>query len=77
MEASSIVVTRTALYEQVWTNPMLKLAAEYRITGLQGPQLHTVTVSDIRPHIPTDNERGKWANVLIPVVQQPLRSSGS
>jgi hypothetical protein len=33
VEPSPTVVTRTVLYEQVWTTPMLKLAAEYRITG--------------------------------------------
>ena len=33
VEPSPTVVTRTALYEQVWTTPMMKLATEYRITG--------------------------------------------
>jgi len=33
MEPSPTAVTRTALYEQVWTTPMMKLATEYRITG--------------------------------------------
>ena len=33
MEPPPTAVTRTALYEQVWTAPMMKLATEYRITG--------------------------------------------
>lgn len=41
----------------------------FHIWDMQGPQLHERTVTDILPHIPTDNERGKWANVLIPVIQ--------
>ena len=33
MNSSPFVVTRAALYEQVWARPMLQLAGEYRITG--------------------------------------------
>jgi hypothetical protein len=44
-------------------------AYHFHIWDLQGPQLHERTMGDISPHIPTDNERGKWANVLIPVIQ--------
>ena len=33
MEHPPITVTRTALYDQVWTTPMMKLATQYRITG--------------------------------------------
>lgn len=43
-------------------------AYHFHIWDLQGPQLHERTTEDIRPHIPTDNERGKWANVQIPIV---------
>jgi hypothetical protein len=44
-------------------------AYHFHIWNLQGPQLHERTATEIQPHIPTDNERGKWANVLIPVIQ--------
>jgi hypothetical protein len=49
----------------------IKFGAAYffHIWDLQGPQLHERTVVDIQPHIPSDNERGRWANVQIPVVQ--------
>ena len=33
MDLSALRVARTLLYEQVWTTPMMKLAADYRITG--------------------------------------------
>ena len=42
----------------------------FHIWDLQGPRLYERTVDDILPHIPTDNERGKWANALIPVIQR-------
>jgi hypothetical protein len=44
-------------------------AYHFHIWDLQGPQLHERTAAEILPHIPTDNERGKWANVLIPIIQ--------
>jgi hypothetical protein len=31
------------------------------------PKLYIRTVSDVEPHIPTDNESGKWSNAEIPV----------
>jgi hypothetical protein len=31
------------------------------------PTLHIRTVADVEPHIPTDNESGKWSNAEIPV----------
>ena len=31
------------------------------------PVLFERTVSDIRPHIPSDNEAGKWSNAVIPL----------
>ncbi len=31
------------------------------------PMLHVRTVSQVEPHIPTDNEKGKWSNATIPV----------
>lgn len=31
------------------------------------PILHIRTVEQIRPHIPTDNKKGKWANAQIPI----------
>lgn len=45
----------------------------FHIWDLNGPQLHERTVSDILPHIPTDNERGRWENVEIPVVGEASR----
>ena len=41
----------------------------FHVWDMQGPQLHERTVVDIQPHIPSDNERGRWANVQIPVIQ--------
>jgi uncharacterized protein DUF3883 len=31
------------------------------------PILYERSVDDIRPHIPSDNDKGKWSNVAIPV----------
>lgn len=31
------------------------------------PQLHERTVEQVRPHIPSDNEKGKWSNAEIPL----------
>lgn len=31
------------------------------------PILHVKTVADIEPHIPQDNEKGKWDRAVIPV----------
>lgn len=31
------------------------------------PILHVRTVADVAPHIPSDNGRGKWSNVAVPV----------
>lgn len=31
------------------------------------PILHVRTVDDVEPHIPTDNEKGKWSNAKIPI----------
>lgn len=31
------------------------------------PVLYERTAEDIRPHIPTDNEKGKWSNAEIPI----------
>ena len=31
------------------------------------PQLHVRTVDEIRPHIPADNEKGKWKTAEIPI----------
>lgn len=31
------------------------------------PNLYERTVEQIRPHIPTDNEKGKWSNAAIPI----------
>ena len=33
----------------------------------QPPVLHTLTVAEVEPHIPTDNGKGNWSNVAIPV----------
>jgi len=48
-----------------------KFGAAYRfhVWDLQGPQLHERTVAEIQPHIPTDNEKGKWSNAMIPIIQ--------
>ena len=45
-------------------------AYSFHIWDLQGPQLHERTANEILPHIPTDNERGRWANVEYPIVQR-------
>jgi hypothetical protein len=45
-------------------------AYHFHIWDLQGPQLHERTANEILPHIPTDNERGRWANVAIPIIQR-------
>lgn len=44
-------------------------AYHFHVWDLRGPQLHECSVADIMPHIPTDNERGKWSNVMIPIIQ--------
>ena len=31
------------------------------------PLLHIRSVEQIRPHIPSDNEKGKWTNARIPI----------
>src|SRR5690606_4196512 len=31
------------------------------------PVLHVRTVADVAPHIPSDNGKGKWNNVAVPV----------
>jgi Domain of unknown function (DUF3883) len=46
----------------------------FHVWDLKGPQLHERTVSDILPHVPTDNARGHWENAEIPVVQTQLAS---
>lgn len=40
----------------------------------QGSTLHERTVADIQPHIPTDNERGRWENAEIPVIAAMAKS---
>ncbi len=35
--------------------------------GKSTPILHIRTVDDIEPHIPSDNEKGKWSNAKIPL----------
>jgi hypothetical protein len=32
MDSSATIISRAVLYEQVWTTPMMKLAAQYRVT---------------------------------------------
>ncbi len=44
-------------------------AYHFHVWDLQRPQLHERTVPEILPHIPTDNEKGKWSNAMIPIVQ--------
>jgi hypothetical protein len=44
-------------------------AYHFHVWDMQGPQLHERTVAEILPHIPTDNEKGKWSNVVIPIRQ--------
>lgn len=34
------------------------------------PRLHICQVSDVEPHIPSDNGKGKWRNAVIPVRSQ-------
>lgn len=33
------------------------------------PVLHVRTVADVAPHIPSDNGKGKWNNVAVPVIR--------
>jgi Domain of unknown function (DUF3883) len=33
------------------------------------PRLHQRTVEDVRSHIPSDNNRGRWENAEIPIIQ--------
>ena len=35
--------------------------------AVEPPQLHVRTVEEVRPHIPSDNEKGKWSNAEIPL----------
>ncbi len=39
----------------------------FHIWDMQARQVHERSVRDVLPHIPTDNERGRWENVEIPV----------
>jgi hypothetical protein len=73
VEASSIVVTRTALYEQVWATPMLKLAAEYRITGTGLAKVCRKAAIPVPP-------RGYWAKLQhgkAVIKRPPLPPTGS
>ncbi len=45
-------------------------AYHFHVWDLQGPQLHERTADQILPHIPTDNERGKWSTAMIPIIQE-------
>lgn len=60
-------VSREALYEQVWSRPMIEVAASYGVTGTALKKTCT------RHEIPTP-ERGYWARLQHgkPVRQQPL-----
>ena len=67
MERPPTVVTRAALYEQVWTTPVMKLATEYRITGTGLAKVCR------RANIPVP-PRGYWNKLQYgrPVMKQPL-----
>jgi hypothetical protein len=41
----------------------------FHIWDLQIKRLYERTVADITPHIPTDNVRGRWTNMEVPVLQ--------
>lgn len=60
-------VSREELYEQVWSQPMTKVAAEYGVTGT------ALKKTCDRHHIPTP-ERGYWAKLEHgkPVKKEPL-----
>ena len=61
---------RFRLTRHEWeTAKKFRAAFYFHIWDMSGPRLHERTVSDIEPHIPTDNERGRWENAEIPVVQ--------
>lgn len=49
----------------------VKYAAAYHFhvwnLAIDPPRLYERTVADIQPHIPTDNELGKWTNAVIPI----------
>jgi hypothetical protein len=46
-------------------------AYHFHIWDLQAnpPRLYQRTVADIAPHVPTDNEKGRWKDAEIPVTQ--------
>lgn len=50
-------------------------AYNFHIWNMQALQLYELSVADILPHVPTDNERGKWENVEIPVMSS-VKSTG-
>lgn len=45
-------------------------AYHFHVWDIQGQQLHERTMAEILPHIPTDNEKGKWSNAMIPIIQR-------
>lgn len=67
MEPPLTAVTRTALYEQVWTTPMMKLAADYRITGTGLAKVCRKANIPVPP-------RGYWNKLQYgkPVIKRPL-----
>lgn len=61
---------RFILTRNEWENAQkYGTAYHFHVWDLQGPQLHERTTAEVLPHVPTDNERGKWANVMIPIIQ--------
>jgi len=44
----------------------------FHVWDIQANRLYERAVADICPHIPTDNERGRWVNVEVPVIESPI-----
>jgi len=67
VEPPPTVVTRIALYEQVWAAPMMKLATQYRITGTGLAKVCRKANIPVPP-------RGYWAKLQYgkPVIKRPL-----
>ena len=72
IEVKSTIVSplRFRLTRHEWeTAKKYGAAYFFHIWDMQGPRLHECTVGDILPHIPTDNDRGRWENVEIPMIR--------
>lgn len=52
----------------------LKFGKSYRFhvwdMSLKHPRLYELSTADVKPHIPSDNEKGQWTNAMIPLSVQ-------